>query len=242
VSKLLSHLSPNINGLYLDIGCGTGNYTVELNKGRFNFVGIDPSEIMLNEARLKNSTIDWKIGSAENTGLSEKSTDGIIGSLTIHHWSDLNKGFSELNQVLKDKGRLVIFTSTEEQTKGYWLNHYFPKMLFDSSAQMPAFENIELALKNNGFEIIEVDKYFVRPDLEDKFLYSGKFNPELYFDENIRNGISSFSALANQEEVESGLKELRKDIDSGKVNEVTKAYENDLGDYMFVVCRKLQDL
>jgi len=47
--KLLSHLNPKNDGLYLDIGCGTGNYTIELRKNGFQFIGIDPSEKMLVE-------------------------------------------------------------------------------------------------------------------------------------------------------------------------------------------------
>jgi hypothetical protein len=46
-----------------------------------------------------------------------------IGSLTIHHWTDLKSGFSKLNKVLKPNGRIVIFTSTPKQMIGYWLNH-----------------------------------------------------------------------------------------------------------------------
>ena len=29
-----------------------------------------------------------------------------IGSLTIHHWTDLKSGFSKLNKVLKPNGRI----------------------------------------------------------------------------------------------------------------------------------------
>ena len=135
--QLLNHLKPTKSGKYLDIGCGTGNYTNELQKNGFQFIGIDPSEKMLEKAKIKNAEIDWKIGSAENTELPKNYVEGIIGSLTIHHWTDLKNGFSELYRVLKPNGRIVIFTSTPKQMKGYWLNHYFPKMLSDSMTQMP---------------------------------------------------------------------------------------------------------
>ena len=100
---------------------------------------------------------------------------------------------------------------------GYWLNHYFPKMLKDSINQMPSLENVENAMTNAEIEIIEVKKYSIKSDLRDQFLYCGKQNPELYFDENIRHGISSFSSLANRKEIERGLSDLRKDIDKGKI-------------------------
>jgi ubiquinone/menaquinone biosynthesis C-methylase UbiE len=233
--QLLLHLQPAKNGKYLDIGCGTGNYTAELQKIGFDFIGIYPSKLMLEKAKRKNDKINWKIGSAENTGLPENSVNGIIGSLTIHHWTDLNNGFYELNRVLKPNGRIVIFTSTPEQMKGYWLNHYFPKMLFNSIVQMPTLEKVKEAMTASGIEYLETHKYFIKPDLKDQFLYCGKHNPELYFNEQIRHGISSFSSLANRIEVENGLAELRKDIDSGKIKEIIKSYENDLGDYLYVI-------
>ncbi len=238
--RMLQHLNPIQSGIYLDIGCGTGNYTKEFQKKGFDFIGIDPSKEMLDKAKVDNSSVDWKLGSAENTGLQANSVDGIVGSLTIHHWTDLQKGFLELNRVLKPNGKIVIFTATPEQMKGYWLNHYFPKMLSDAMIQMPSFEAIEKAMNHGGFTITSTDKYFIQPDLEDKFLFSGKHNPELYFDTQIRSGISSFASLTNQDEVKEGLAKLRTDIDSGKISTVMKKYKNNLGDYIYIVGKKIE--
>ncbi len=238
-NKLIKHLSPRKNGIYLDIGCGTGNYTNELEKYGLRLIGIDPSEKMLEKARLKNSNVDWKLGTAENIELSDNSVDGVIGSLTIHHWTDLKKGFSELHRVLKPDGRIVIFTSTPKQMKGYWLNHYFPKMLEESIDQMPSIDKVEEAMTRSNIAIVEYEKYYIQPDLQDKFLYCGKQNPDLYFDEQIRNGISSFSSLANRTEVEQGLTNLKSDIDSGKINTIIDSYDNDLGDYLYIIGKKV---
>ncbi|MEM9981599.1 MAG: class I SAM-dependent methyltransferase, partial [Bacteroidota bacterium] len=239
--QLIHHLQPTKSGKYLDIGCGTGNYTNALQKNGFDFIGVDPSALMLEKARIKNGKIYWKIGSAENIGLPENHVDGIIGSLTIHHWTDLTIGFSEMRKVLKPNGRIVIFTSTPKQMKGYWLNHYFPKMLSASIIQMPSLEKVKAAMEGSGISFLETDKYFVKPDLEDQFLYCGKQDPALYFDEQIRRGISSFSSLANKTEVEKGLLELRKDIESGKITAVIQSYENDFGDYLYIIGKKPSD-
>lgn len=222
----------------MDIGCGTGSYTIEFQKRGYKFIGVDPSERMLETARMRNSEIDWRLGSAENTGLIQNQVDGIIGSLTIHHWTSLEMGFKELNSILKPNGRIVIFTSTPKQMKNYWLNHYFPKMLKDSIIQMPSFEKVKEAMENARFELIRTEKYFIQPDLEDKFLYCGKHDPEMYFDEQIRNGISSFSSLSNKVEVEKGLSELKLDIETGKINKITRKYENQSGDYLYIIGKK----
>ncbi len=237
--RLYKLLSPSLEGTYLDIGCGTGNYTSEFAKKGYQFIGIDPSEEMLTKAKNQNSHSTWKIGKAENIDLPSASIDGIIASLTLHHWQDLIQGFSELNRILKSNGKIIIFTATPKQMKGYWLNHYFPKMLMDSMIQMPAFDRIQSSLETANLKIDSTEKYFIQPDLQDLFLYSGKHNPKLYFDPTVRHGISSFSALSNIREVEQGLKTLEKDILSGEIYKIMKKYENTEGDYLFMTIKKV---
>ena len=93
-------------------------------------------------------------------------------------------------------------------------------------------------MKDGGIEFLETAKYFIKPDLQDKFLYCEKQNPELYFDAQIRNGISSFSSLSNRTEVEQGLSELREAIDKGKMEDVIASYDNDLGDCLYIIGKK----
>ena len=238
VDRMLHHLQPSKENYYLDIGCGTGNYTDQFQKRGFSFIGIDPSETMLSVARDRSTSIDWKQGSAENTLLENESVDGITAGLTIHHWDSLQKGFAELYRVLKPSGKLVVFTSTPRQMQGYWLNHYFPKMLEDSMVQMPSFDAIVKALSQSGFVLKATEPYSIQPDLQDKFLYCGKENPNVYFDEQIRKGISSFADLSNQEEVNNGLAQLKVDIESGAIQKIMNDYHNDLGDYLYIIVEK----
>ncbi|MUU77714.1 class I SAM-dependent methyltransferase [Winogradskyella endarachnes] len=236
--QFLKHLNPKKDSLYLDVGCGTGNYTDALQQKGFQFMGIDPSIEMLKQAHATNRNIEWNFAAAEKTNLDYQSIDGIIATLTIHHWPNITRAFSEFNYILKPNGKIVIFTSTPQQMKGYWLNHYFPKMLQDSIIQMPSMEVIENAMQLSGLKISKTELYNIKPDLKDQFLYCGKHNPELYFDASIRNGISSFSALANKDEVKLGLQMLRNDIDNGKINDIIKSYENNLGDYLYIIAEK----
>lgn len=238
VGRLHHHLQPKPGGHYLDIGCGTGNYTIALWEKGVRFTGIDPSTEMLEKARSRNSGIEWRLGTAENTGLQSESVDGAMATLTIHHWPSLEKGFREIHRVLKDKSRFVLFTSKPEQMRGYWLNHYFPVLMEAGIQQMPALDRVQEALVAAGFAIIETEPYSVKPDLQDLFLYSGKYDPERYFLPEIRNGISTFASLGNKEEVDLGLKLLRQDITSGKITEIIRSYENDGGDYLFVISQR----
>jgi ubiquinone/menaquinone biosynthesis C-methylase UbiE len=57
-SRLLYFLKPGPGKLYLDIGCGTGNYTIALANNGLNFTGVEPSDAMINVARKRDQTIN----------------------------------------------------------------------------------------------------------------------------------------------------------------------------------------
>lgn len=238
LSRLMHLLGCERDGKYLDIGCGTGNYTVALANSGIDIVGLDPSKKMLEGARSRSSAITWLEGAAEQIPAKNESFDGIVATLTIHHWSDINASFREIHRVLKPRGKAVFFTSTPAQMNGYWLNHYFPAMMRHSSQKMPSVEAISASAFAASLEIAATEKYFVKDDLKDMFLHAGKNRPSLYFDEKIRAGISSFALFSVRSEVEEGLAKLKSDIDSGAFAAIHRRYENDLGDYLFVVFQK----
>jgi SAM-dependent methyltransferase len=193
---------------------------------------------MLEKAKARNVQVDWRKGTAEELPLEDGSADGVTASFTLHHWTNLEAAFGEIHRVLRPGGRLVILTSTPEQMKGYWLNKYFPQMMQDSMRQMPSYEVVTGAMEAAGLVVEGVEKYFIREDLEDWFLYSGKHDPTRYLDPGVRMGISSFSDLARQEEVRDGLSKLDADLHSRVINRVMDEYKNDKGDYLFIVGRK----
>ena len=230
--RLYEAVFSGTDGSYLDIGCGTGNYAIALSEKGLSISGIDPSDKMLASAKERCTNIRWHNGSAENLHFADKTFTGIVGMLTLHHWQDIPAGFKEMHRVIQPGGKVAFFTSEPEQMKGYWLNHYFPGMLQQSIRQMPSVESLGDAASDAGFKVLPTEKYSIKADLKDHFLYVGKDRPEIYLDKVIRDGISSFAALANAEEVERGLFQLESDINSGKFNQVKALYQNDIGDYM----------
>lgn len=114
LKRLYFHLNPTKSGMYLEIGCGSGNYTSKLHQLGVSIIGIDPSIEMLQKARNNNSNIEYQLGKAEKIKLPDSSMDGVVAFLTIHHWTSLELGFQEIGRVLKPGGRLVTFHSTPE--------------------------------------------------------------------------------------------------------------------------------
>ncbi|MFN8397470.1 MAG: methyltransferase domain-containing protein [Bacteroidia bacterium] len=234
LSRMCSLLSPISEGRYLDIGCGTGNYTIALQGMGLDLTGIDPSREMLAKAREKAPAAKWLEGVAERLPFEDGSFDGVLATLTLHHWSDMAAGIAEAARVLRPGGRFVTFTSDKEQMEGYWLCHYFPRMLEASIKVMPSLINVTTAMEAAGLQP-SIERYHVRPDLQDLFLASGKHDPCIYLKPEVRRGISTFAALGIPEEIEEGLAQMAKDIASGEVTKVIHRYESDRGEYAFVM-------
>ncbi len=237
VKQLLQFLSHQPNRKFLDIGCGSGNYTGALATKGLAIEGIDISEEMLRKARQKFPTIKFSQGDARNLPFQDESFDSAICILATHHINDNKKLFQEVFRILQ-KGHFVIFTATPEQMKKYWLCHYFPKMMIDAMKKMTNENEIRQVLESSGFKNLQSKRYFVTEETQDLFLHSGKHRPELYLDPKVRDGISSFHLSANQTELDIGLKNLAVDIESGEIKNIISKYENELGDYLFIIGQK----
>lgn len=238
-SRLMYHLEPRTALDYVDVGCGTGNYTSYLYAQGVKLTGVDSSQHMLQVARQKFPNMKWVEASVKCLPFGDGNFVGGVATLTIHHWPDLALSFKEVARVI-DGGPLVIFTSLPTQMKGYWLNHYFPKMMQGAIQQMPSRLHLETAFETAGWKIITEEKYFVKPDLRDMFLYSGKYTPQFYLDPNRRVGISSFRKLCSKEELRAGLSKLTTDIETNDFQKIQTRYHNDVGDYLFIKleCKK----
>ncbi len=234
VAQIATLLEIEATGHYLDLACGTGNYTIALADRGGIWCGVDQSSVMIQEASKKSTQIAWHIADAEEMPFDEGSFDGAIVTLALHHFVDPVRVFRELARMLKCAATLVLFASTAEQMENYWLNHYFPQTMQRSISQMPTLSDTLNWLEQGGFAVNLCKPYFVAPDLQDFFLYSGKDRPEMYLDERVRRGSSTFASLANPNEVIAGCTKLSDDLISGRFNQIYKQYDDRSGDYLFI--------
>jgi ubiquinone/menaquinone biosynthesis C-methylase UbiE len=63
---LSSYVQAGLAKKYLDLGCGSGNYTLALGEPGLDITGIDISRSMLRLARLKSSSVNWVQGDLES--------------------------------------------------------------------------------------------------------------------------------------------------------------------------------
>jgi ubiquinone/menaquinone biosynthesis C-methylase UbiE len=234
LSRLMHHLRPHARGRYLDVGSGTGNYTIAMHRAGVPIQGLELSATMIQRAKEKAPDLAWHNGRAEAMPFASGSFDGAICTFVHHHMADPAAAFREVCRVLTPRARFVILNGTAEQMRHYWMHEYFPRMMEKATAPYLRFVTIEV-LESAGFRIACEEKYDVTPDLKDFFLCCGKLQPERYLDPRIRSGISSFADAPDQGEIERGLDRLSRDIKSGRINDVIRRFAYDGGDYMFTI-------
>jgi ubiquinone/menaquinone biosynthesis C-methylase UbiE len=101
----------------LDVGCGTGDLTLEAKKlaGSTGEVhGTDASPNMIGQARQKTARtgidVTFQVGLVEDIDFPENQFDVVLSSLMMHHLPDglKQEGLAEIYRVLKPGGRLLI--------------------------------------------------------------------------------------------------------------------------------------
>jgi len=94
----------------LDVGCGTGRL---LRKAKVcwpkaQFIGVDPAEGMIENARRLMPDAKFCVGQAESLPLPDASVDLVFSTVSFNFWQDQEKGLGEIRRVLQVGGRLFL--------------------------------------------------------------------------------------------------------------------------------------
>lgn len=142
----------------LDIGCGRGNTVEYLDKKySLNSFGIDPSKVLLQEGKNKNSELKIKEGRGECIPFNNESMDGIFAECTLSLMEDLEKTIQETARVLKKKGWFVI---TDVYARNPQYLNLMQEFSFNSCMRgLHDIEKLKIKLQNCGFEIMLFEDY-----------------------------------------------------------------------------------
>jgi ubiquinone/menaquinone biosynthesis C-methylase UbiE len=118
-SSRLAHrqaMKPLVPGTFvLEYGCGPGSAAFDLAAQGARVVGIDLSEVAIEQSKAKalelGLEIDFRCMNAESLEFEDNTFDMIVGSAILHHL-DLDKAYGELSRCLKPGGRAVFIEPT----------------------------------------------------------------------------------------------------------------------------------
>jgi malonyl-CoA O-methyltransferase len=144
------------NGLWADLGCGTGRLLADLKNlsHQASFIGIDIAFQSLLYQKKSNHAIQVVQGDIEKLPLKSSSLNGIIISSVLQWIYDLDSFFSQINSILKKNGKFYfsIFTigSFRELTEAR------NRVGLPDPVSLPDPARIRTALINNSFKEISL--------------------------------------------------------------------------------------
>ena len=94
-------------GRALDAACGTGRHAALLTELQWEVVGVDATVGMLDVARAKVPTADFREGRLEALPLDDESVDLVVCALALTHVEDLAPVYAEFARVLRPGGHVV---------------------------------------------------------------------------------------------------------------------------------------
>lgn len=136
VSKKLKDVLDRPDALVLDVACGTGDLSVELQTaGKAKVVGTDFCRPMLEIAFDKNeknkTAIPYIEADGMNLSFAENTFDAVTIAFGLRNFSNWQDGLVELHRILKKGGKLAILEFTTPVVPGFKqiFNLYFTQIL-----------------------------------------------------------------------------------------------------------------
>ncbi len=108
---------PQKNEKVLDLGCGTGIYSLLFLNMGLKVTGIDQSDFMLEKAREKTNEINFIKADAYNLPFPNESFDLVVSVTMFEFLDDPQKAACEAYRVLSSGGRLIICVIGKAKTE-----------------------------------------------------------------------------------------------------------------------------
>jgi ubiquinone/menaquinone biosynthesis C-methylase UbiE len=132
--------------LVVDLGCGTGRFTVALCEAfAAPVVGVEPAANMrlMAEGKPHPSEVRFVQGSAGDIPLGAGSADLVFMSQVFHHLVDRAGALREIHRVLAPRGvlraggRLCLRQTTKENLDSYFYQRFFPEARAVDERRLP---------------------------------------------------------------------------------------------------------
>ena len=202
IKYIKNHLGKESKINIADIGCGDGRYSLEILKSFKNCYlhCIDYNENMIKYLKSyltekKFTNFCERSGDASKLSLENNSMDYIMTFNAIHHF-DLEKFFSEVYGILKDNGRLFIYTRLRNQNYRSIWGEYFP-VFGDMEDRLYELNELEEYVKNSEMTIKSTRVFgHARTSSLNRLVHQAKNNHystfALYDDETFNESLSIF--------------------------------------------------
>ena len=189
----------------LNVGAGAGSYEPA---DRY-VLAVEPSATM--RAQRPVAAAPAVDAAAEHLPFDDDSFDAAMATMTVHQWSDVDRGLRELRRV--SRGPVVVLTLDAPALQQFWLADYIPEVVAVERARFPPLDQVTDTLALGSAEV-RVDVVPVPRDCTDGFGEAFYARPEALLRPEIRAATSGL-VLTDPAAVQRGLDRLKNDLTSG---------------------------
>ncbi|MCD6435840.1 MAG: class I SAM-dependent methyltransferase [Clostridiales bacterium] len=166
-------LDLNEGAKILDVGCGSGNFSIKLGKMGYEVTGIDLSMEMLalakDKAEKESVEVNIKHMDVTNLLFEDESFDAIFSMATFEFIPDFNKALNEMMRVLKTGGQMVIGTIHRDSKWGEFYNsEKVQKKSVFKYAKLKSMNEMKMLYPENL--VGQGECLFIPPDVDEKNL------------------------------------------------------------------------
>ena len=179
VSADLRDILDDENATVLDVACGTGDLSLELNKNaKAQIIGTDFCRPMLDKAQSKSvdepRAIPYIEGDALALPFDDNRFDAVTIAFGLRNLANVADGLAELRRILKPGGRLVVLEFSAPVVPGFgrlfnfYFSHVLPRIggavsgsrgayeyLPDSVSKFPNQQKLVALMERTGFETVK---------------------------------------------------------------------------------------
>lgn len=138
----------------LEVGCGTGNFSIKLAKMGYEVVAIDVSEEMLllarEKAKVENLSIEFhKLDICENE-FEDGSFDGIFSMAVFEFIPDSLSAMDQMMRTLRSEGQLIIGTINRDSAWGdFYESEYVKENSVFKNANLKSMDEMKNMYSEN---------------------------------------------------------------------------------------------
>ncbi|KOV82111.1 class I SAM-dependent methyltransferase [Nocardia sp. NRRL S-836] len=187
-----------------DVGAGTGSYEPA---GR-TVLALEPSVEMIRQRPPGAAPAVRAV--AEALPLRDDSVDAALAVLTVHHWTDWRAGLAELRRIAPLQ--VVLAYDTRRHAEFWFVRDYVPEI---AELELTRPSAADIADELGADSVIPLPLPW---DFTDGVFPAHWRRPAAYLDPRVRRACSAL-AQTDPAAVERGVRDLRRDLDSGRWHE-----------------------
>lgn len=203
LSRIAEYGRIDANSKVLDVGCGTGRFSLRLFAVKNSTVcALEPSIEMLKQAVAKDKlrNVLWLQGDGQRLPFQGDFFNCVYMTLVIHHMENKEMALQEIHRTLKKGGKCLIMTTSHYRIKRSILND-FPGVTAIDLKRFPSLPSLKKTMMKIGFNDVHCHRVKQYEDVStDDYL------------KRVRKKYISTLTLLSEETFQKGLKIFQRKV------------------------------